>query len=40
MVASKARLPLIDGGRWFGREVAWLDPDRTLGIRLGVVTLA
>ena len=40
MAASKARLPLVDGGRWFGREVAWIDPARVLGLRLGVVAAA
>jgi hypothetical protein len=37
MAASKARLPLVSGGTWFGREVAWLDPSRVLGLRLGIV---
>lgn len=39
MAASQARLPLVEGGTWFGREVAWIDPARVLGLRLGVITL-
>src|SRR5262249_7880251 len=37
MAASAARLPLLRGRTWFGREVAWIDPTRLLGIRLGVI---
>jgi hypothetical protein len=37
LAASRARLPLVEGGRWFGREIAWIDPARVLGLRLGVV---
>jgi len=38
--ASRARLPLVEGGSWFGREVAWIDPARVLGLRLGVIEAA
>jgi len=37
MSATLGRLPLARGRSWFGREVAWLDPARLLGIRLGVI---
>ncbi len=40
MAATKTRLPLVDGGGWFGRELAWIDPDRILGMRLGVVCVS
>jgi Glyoxalase-like domain len=40
MAVSEARLPLVAGGSWFGRKVAWLEPTHVLGMRLGVVTPA
>ncbi len=32
------RFPLAGSGAWFGRRVAWFDPARLNGIRLGLVT--
>jgi hypothetical protein len=40
MATSQARLPLVAGGSWFGRQVAWLEPARMLDIHLGVVAIA
>jgi hypothetical protein len=37
MSASLARLPLTRGRSWFGRDNAWFDSARLLGLRLGVI---
>ncbi len=35
--AMARRFPLVGAGTWFGRRVAWFDPARLNGIRLGLV---
>jgi hypothetical protein len=38
LAAAKARFGLVDGKRWFGREVAWFPSNRLRGMRIGVIS--
>lgn len=35
--AARQRYPLLQPGDWFGRPLAWFDPDRLHGFRIGVI---
>jgi hypothetical protein len=35
--AARQRYPLVQPGDWFGRPLAWLDPDRLHGFRIGLI---
>jgi hypothetical protein len=37
MTSAAQRFPLWESGHWFGRAMAWFQPNKLHGIRLGVV---
>jgi hypothetical protein len=37
LVEAVARFPLVEPGVWFGHPVAWFDPARLGGVRLGLI---
>jgi hypothetical protein len=38
LTRSAGRLPVLPAEPWFGRELAWIDPERLFGWRMGLLS--